>query len=200
MTARVDALHGATGNGSRGWLADRRVGSAVSNAVLGTALYIGTAVMLFGGLISAALVLRAGTAAWPASDPGRLPVAVTGANLLVLLASGGLVWWAQRTPVRGRRRRVLDAGAVLGAVFLGVQGAEWVQMLAHGLRMSSGPYAAVFYTLVGAHAVHALGGLAVLFVTAYRVRRGAGDVAACALYWGFVVLLWPVIYVLVYMP
>lgn len=198
MTARVEALHGTSGNGGPGWPAPEA--RAVSNAVLGTALYIGAAVMLFGGLIGAALVLRAGTASWPASDPGRLPVAVTGANMLVLLVSGGFVWRAQRMPIRAGRRRALDAATVLGAVFLCVQGAEWAVLLAHGLRVASGPYGAVFYTLVGAHAVHALGGLVVLLITASRIRRGAGDVAACALYWGFVVLLWPVVYVLVYTP
>jgi pimeloyl-ACP methyl ester carboxylesterase len=32
----------------------------------------------------------------------------------------------------------------------------------------------------------------------HEARKGRGDLAACTLYWGFVVLLWPVLYVLVY--
>ena len=173
-------------------------GVAISNAVLGTALYVGAAVMLFGGLISAAMVLRAGAGAWPPVGQPRLPAVVTGVNLLILLASGVLVWWARRTRTLAGRRRALGAATALGAVFLCAQGAEWMRLLAAGLRMSSGPYGAVFYTLVGAHAVHVLGGLAVLGVTWHRVRHATGDVAACSLYWGFVVILWPVLYVLVY--
>ena len=170
----------------------------ISNAMLGTALYVGAAVMLFSGLISAAMVLRSGAGHWPPVDEPRLPAALTGSNMLVLLSSGVLVWGARRARSLPWRRRALGGATALGAVFLCVQGVEWVRLLAAGVRMSSGPYGAVFYTLVGAHAGHVLGGLVVLAVTWQRVRRSTGDVAACSLYWGFVVLLWPVLHALVY--
>ena len=172
-------------------------GPVVSNATLGTALYVGAALMLFSGLISTTLVLRAGAGAWPPVGQPRLPLPVTAANMLLLGASGLLVWRAHREPRGASRLRALQAGALLGAAFLCVQGIEWARMLAHGLRVSSGPYGATFYTLLGTHAVHVLGGVVALFLTVQRLRRGAGDVGACLLYWGFVVLLWPVLYVLV---
>lgn len=173
-------------------------GSApISNALLGTALYVATAIMFFGGLISAYLVLRAASPAWPPPDQPRLPVAVTGANTLVLLASGLCVWLGSRA--RHLRTRALGAAIVLGTLFVGVQGYEWVRLVGYGLRASSGSYGATFYTIVGAHAVHAVGGIATLVETRRRVRRGRGDVGAALLYWGFVVLLWPVLYALVYL-
>jgi heme/copper-type cytochrome/quinol oxidase subunit 3 len=171
----------------------------VSNALLGTGLYVATAIMFFGGLISAYMVLRAASSAWPPADQPRLPVAVTGVNTLVLLASGVCVWLSSRASDLRTRMRTLGAAVLLGVLFVGVQGFEWIRLVGYGLRASSGSYGATFYTIVGAHAVHALGGIATLVVTRRLVRRGRGDVAAALLYWGFVVLLWPVLYALVYL-
>lgn len=170
----------------------------LSNAVLGTATYVATAVMFFGGLISAYLVLRAGTATWPPAGQPRLPVLVTGVNTLVLLASGLCVWRAAVVD-HVRAARPLVAAILLGSAFLCVQGVEWTRLLSFGLRASSGSYGATFYTIVGAHALHALGGVIALLVTAHRMKSGRGDRSASALYWGFVVLLWPVLYVAVYL-
>ncbi len=188
MSTRIDSL--------RPWPVTHE--PPVSNAVLGTAIYVATALMFFGGLMSATLVLRAGAPPWPPPGVPRLPALVTELNMAVLCASGAMVWWAWHARARESRLRALLAAVLLGTMFVGVQGAEWARLLAHGVRVSSGQHAATFYTLVGAHALHVVGGLAVLVVTWRRVRRGRGDLAACALYWGFVVLLWPVLYVLVY--
>lgn len=170
----------------------------VSNAVLGTAIYIATALMFFGGLMSATLIVRAGAPAGPTPSVPRLPVLVTGLNMAVLCASGVLMGRAWRARTRESRLHALLATVLLGTLFVGVQGAEWARLLAHGVRVSSGPHAATFYTLVGAHALHVAGGLAALVVTWRRAHQGRGDLAACTLYWVFVALLWPVIYVLTY--
>ena len=186
MSTRIDSHRSWTGE------------PPVSNAVLGTAIYVATALMFFGGLMSATLVLRAGAPAWPPPGVPLLPALVTGMNMVVLGASGILVWWAWRVRARESRMRTLLAAALLGTMFVGVQGIEWARLLAHGVQVSSGQHAATFYTLVGAHALHVAGGLAALVITWRRMRRGRGDLGACALYWGFVVLLWPVLYVLIY--
>ncbi|MFQ5600253.1 MAG: heme-copper oxidase subunit III [Candidatus Krumholzibacteriia bacterium] len=170
-----------------------------SNAVVGTLTYVTTAIMFFGGLISAYIVLRAGSIAWPPPDQPRLPVAVTGINTAILLLSGGMAVVAAGASDAVRRIRWLNGAAVLGAAFVAVQSYEWVRLVHFGLLASSGTYGATFYTIVGAHAVHALGGLAALLATSRLVRKGRGDLTACLLYWGFVVLLWPVLYVLVYL-
>jgi cytochrome c oxidase subunit 3 len=77
-------------------------------------------------------------------------------------------------------------------------------MLGYGLRAASGPYGATFYTLIGAHGLHVLGGLAVLVAALLRAHRSPYSarqrvaLEACRLYWLFVVGVWPVLYVLVY--
>ena len=175
----------------------------IPSGVLGMAIFLATEAMFFAGLISAFWVLRAQTPLWPPPDQPRLPVALTGANTLVLLASG----WTAHLAVRARRRGRaagpwLDATALLGLVFLGVQGTEWVRLLGYGLTTSSSLYGATFYTLVGAHALHVVAALVVLLV----IRGGGGRAGPqlerlelTRVYWLFVVAVWPVLYVLVYL-
>jgi cytochrome c oxidase subunit 3 len=177
------------------------------SGVLGMAIFIVTEIMFFAGLISAFLVLRAQAMTWPPFDQPRLPVVVTGVNTAVLLASGWTMLRAQAALRRSQDGLVrwLGLTALLGALFVAVQGYEWVRLIHFGLTTSSSLYGATFYTLVGAHGLHVLAALVVLVI----VLRGAaagwfqpGDVVALEpyrMYWLFVVGIWPVLYVLVYL-
>ncbi len=177
------------------------------NAILGTLIFLGAEAMFFAGLISAYLVLRAGSLAWPPPGQPRLPVALTGANTAVLLCSGFAMQRALAA-LRGGSvvalRRWLAAATALGAIFLAVQGTEWIRLLGYGLRVTSGPYGATFYTLIGAHGLHVLGGLLVLLTVLVQAHRSElpgrqrTAIEACRLYWLFVVGVWPVLYLLVY--
>jgi heme/copper-type cytochrome/quinol oxidase subunit 3 len=180
----------------------------IDNACLATIFLIAAEVMLFAGLISGFFVLRFGAAVWPPPFQPRLPVAVTGVNTVILLASSVAVAAAVRALARGAVSRVvarLGVAAALGATFLVVQGYEWVRLIGFGLTASSGAYGATFYTLIGAHALHVVGALVWLGVARAFVRSGrvsaarAGGLRACAMYWHFVVGLWPILYVTVYL-
>jgi cytochrome c oxidase subunit 3 len=170
--------------------------------------FLGAEVMFFAGLVSAFLVLRMAAPLWPPPLQPRLPVLVTGLNTLVLLGSSAALLGAMRAHRRRDRaglRRGLGVTAGLGALFLAIQGYEWAQLLDYGLTVSSGIYGATFYTLIGTHAAHVLGALVWLACTLALVRRGrfadgrTGPLRACAIYWHFVVALWPVLYVAVYL-
>lgn len=181
------------------------------NAVLGTLLFIATEVMFFAGLVSAFLVVKARyLAGWPPPGQPRLPVEITAVNTLVLLASGWLMWSAGRqwenqgSQSRAALRRARWA-VLLGCVFVSIQGSEWVRLLSFGLTLTSGPYGSFFYLIVGAHALHAMGAIVVLGALLAR-PRGANDddtararFRAARYFWYFVVLVWPVLYVLVYL-
>jgi cytochrome c oxidase subunit 3 len=181
----------------------------IANGILAMAFFLGTETMLFAGMISAFLVLRAGAASWPPPGQPRLPVGVTALNTMLLLLSGYTV---QRAAGASRDRsgtaeviRWLAATTALGTTFLLVQGVEWVRLIRHGMRVSSGPYGATFYTLVGCHGVHVLAAVVTLVVLLASMR-GAEDaerqqrhVEVCRMYWLFVVAVWPVLYVLVYL-
>lgn len=183
-------------------------GPIVPNAVIGTLIFLGAEAMLFGGLISIFLVLRAGDVAWPPADQPRLPILVTTVNTLILLLSGYTVQRAGGAVRRDRApqlQRWLTATVLLGALFLGVQGVEWTRLIRYGLSATQSNYGGTFYTLIGCHALHVFGGVVLLLAVLRGARRSrysarsCGAVEACRLYWSFVVGVWPPLYVLVYL-
>jgi heme/copper-type cytochrome/quinol oxidase subunit 3 len=180
----------------------------VSNARLAMWMLILGETMFFGGLVGAFLMLRMNAAVWPPPLQPRLPVEATAVNTLVLLASSftlvrGLA--AIRADDRAGLARWLAWTGGLGTLFLLIQGAEWVRLVRFGLTVSSGIYGATFYTLIGIHGAHVLGALVwlglVLGAAARRryTARSHVGVAICAMYWHFVVALWPILYSLVYL-
>lgn len=176
-------------------------GSRPGDALLGTLLLVIAEVMFFAGLFSAYIVLRTQYANWPPLDQPRLPVGVTAADTLVLLASGAAVLALPRLDRRQRARR-LALAAGLGAIFLAVQGAEWVALVRHGLSAHRNVFGGLFVTIVAVHAAHVAASLAALGWGWQRARAGLlTDEAASALrlWWSFVVGVWPIIYGLLYL-
>ena len=180
----------------------------ISNARLGLLMFLAAEAMFFAGLIGAFLVFRLGSTAWPPPFQPRLPVVVTGINTVILLLSGVTMHLALRAIRAGRLSGLLKwlgVTPILGAIFLGVQGYEWVRLVQFGLTMSSGIYGATFYTLIGCHGLHVLGAVIWLVVVLMQARRGRFTVRShtgveiCGMYWTFVVALWPILYGLVYL-
>ena len=180
----------------------------LDNVRVAMTFLIAAEVMFFAGLVSGFFVLRLAAPMWPPPLQPRLPILVTGFNTLVLLISSlAMAGATQALRARDGVRLVrgLAAAAALGALFLAIQGYEWMRLIQYGLTVSSGAYGGTFYTLIGAHAAHVVGALAWLGVTLVLARRGhfldgrTAVARACAIYWHFVVALWPVLYVSVYL-
>lgn len=178
----------------------------LSNGVLGMLIFIFTEVMFFAGLISAHTIVRSQAAGqlWPPYGQPRLPVQETAVNTAALLASGlvlVLAWFAFRKEAQNARIPLL-LSIVLGAFFVGFQGVEWVALLAEGLTMTSSTYGSFFYLIVGTHALHAVAALLALGWAWFRLDRGAltpQQLATVSAFWYFVVLVWPVLYMKVYL-
>ena len=178
------------------------------NVVLATVFVIGGELMFFAGLVFSFWIVRLAAPVWPPPLQPRLPVGVTAVNTVILLLSSVVMIAAGRARARGDGHafvRHLSLTAALGGLFLAVQGYEWLRLVGFGLTVSSGAYGTTFYTLIGAHAAHVVAALAWLGLTLALAARGrfagprAAAVTACALYWHFVVLLWPILYVSVYL-
>jgi heme/copper-type cytochrome/quinol oxidase subunit 3 len=171
-------------------------------------IFLGAETMFFAGLIGAFVVYRVANETWPPMAMPRLPVEVTGLNTLILLYSAVTMWLANRAIRLGQQQtltRMLLRTAVLGVIFLMVQGYEWVKLIGYGLTLSSGVYGATFYTLIGCHALHVLGAVVWLLSVwlratrkRYTATRRTG-VVLCNMYWSYVVGLWPILYWLVYL-
>jgi len=174
------------------------------NGVIGMVLFIATEVMFFAGLISAFIVTKAGMV-WPPAGQPRLPVAATALNTAVLLISGLTLLKSDRAFRdfdREQTMKLLFLAIGLGAFFVLLQGYEWLRLLRFGLTVTSSTYGAFFYLIVGAHALHAVAALLALGYCSVQLTRGELSRTAFSaprLFWYFVVLLWPILYVLVYL-
>jgi len=194
--------------GSRAAVPALAAGSRVPNSVLAMIIFVATEIMFFAALMSAHTIARATVlgGVWPPLGQPRLPVERTAFNTAILLLSGALLLIANRRARAGadyERARPYVAGAIIaGTAFVLLQGVEWVALLREGLTMTSSAHGAFFYLIVGAHALHAVVALAALAAIYVPMRRGtlaASRFAATQIFWYFVVLVWPMIYLRVYL-
>ena len=199
MSDRTHILESPTALGKRG--GPRRV----PNAVLGTMIFVAAEVMFFAALISAHTIARSTAlgGVWPPPSQPRLPVERTAFNTTLLLLSGVLLWLSNRNLdlAPPRARRYLEGAIALGIGFVSLQGVEWVGLLREGLTLRSSAMGAFFYLIVGAHALHAVAAITALawvYVWMRRERQMPAAFAATQVFWYFVVLVWPVIYLRVY--
>ena len=146
--------------------------TVVPNEVFGVLVFVFTEVMFFLGLISAHTITRDGWMVWPPPNQPRLPVEATAVTTLALLASGVAMWVSGRDP--GKRSTAYTVAGGLGATFVLAQGYEWVRLIAQGLALESSPYASFIYLIVGAHALHVIGGLTAVLWLRRRVVAEIG--------------------------
>lgn len=179
----------------------------IPNSILAVLMFVFTEVMLFTGLISAHVIYvanQAGDLLWPPPDQPLLPYAQTAFNSAFLVLSGVLLLAAHLSFARDRKRGAVSLFglAILGGLyFVGSQGVEWLALIRQGLTMTSSPYGAFFYLIVGTHAIHAVVALGYLIWAWNRMRRDVLDPAHFAsvqIFWYFVVAVWPVIFFQVY--
>jgi cytochrome c oxidase subunit 3 len=167
-------------------------------------IFVVAEAMLFAGLVSAFTIIRASAVVWPPRDQPRLPVEETALNTAALLASGVLLFFAQRALRRDRAQasRLLLISLLLGTFFVIFQGAEWVRLIEQGLTLTSSSLGSFFYLIIGLHALHAVAAIALLAHTWLGLRRGwlaSSQLATAAVFWYFVVGVWPMLYFRVYL-
>jgi heme/copper-type cytochrome/quinol oxidase subunit 3 len=179
---------------------------AIPSATLATLVFVVTEIMYFCALISSYMVIKShvfGT--WAPPGDVRLPLAASALNTLVLMASGVMMVLAVRAygkpEARNRTKVLLSQSIVLGAAFVIVQGYEWVKLMRYGMTMSSSIFGATFFMVIGSHGLHALAAVLAMVLVYRRLLRGRlslDAMRAMAVFWLFVVGIWPVLYGLVY--
>jgi len=178
----------------------------IPNGVLGMVVFILTEIMFFAGLISAFMIVKAGTpdGIWPPLGQPRLPVEQTAFNTGALLLSGVFLFIASKVFDRdeAKAKWPMLASILLGVFFVVFQGIEWVGLLGEGLTMRSSQHGAFFYLIVGTHGMHAV--IAICFLVGQFVQLLLGklhrtSLSTAAVFWYFVVLLWPILYLKVYL-
>ena len=188
---------------------ERRPDTGFYNAQIGIWLFLASEVMLFGALFSSYALLRTGADAWSRGSE-HLSVVIGALNTLVLVISGAAMAMSVRAFRIGdwtRGRRLLWITCALAIAFLVFKGAEYREHLIRAELPSTNNFFAVYYTLTGLHALHVIGGLAVL---AYLAGPGASLIrteperymhraATASIYWQFVDAIWVLVFATVYL-
>jgi heme/copper-type cytochrome/quinol oxidase subunit 3 len=196
---------------------DTRVGNASAGGLgaidrldpnhLGVLLFIMSEALFFVALIITYVVYRGQSTSGPTAATA-LDVRTAAIFTVFLLASSVSMGFATGRLGRneiGGLRRWLVVTILLGTVFLGGQGSEYVRLYREGVTVSGNLWGSTFFTLTGFHALHVLIGLVALESVALSVRpgerhvRGASAVEAVALYWHFVDAVWIVVFSVVYL-
>jgi heme/copper-type cytochrome/quinol oxidase subunit 3 len=187
---------------------ERRTDTGVNNVTLGIWLFLASELMLFGGLFSSYVILRAGTASW-AGGRDLLHVSWAAGNTVVLLGATAMAAAARRAFAanHGERGRTLLLAAALGALaFVAVKSAEYASLFAHGIRPATSTFFSVYFLLTFAHVLHVAGGAAVVVFLAgpghrlwsSHAERHVNRIGAVLLYMYFVDLIWVAIFASLY--
>jgi len=183
--------------------------TGIQNGKIAMWLFLGSEVMFFTGLIGAYIVLRFGQGEWP--DPARaLNVPLTAANTFLLICSSvTLVWGLQKYQQNDRSKGNwgLFLTTLFGAIFVGVQVYEYIELFSLGLLPNTNLFGSCFYVMTGFHGLHVAAGVVAMFVLwimGLCGKFGPTYKEYCAieltgLYWHFVDLVWIILFAIVYL-
>lgn len=134
------------------------------------------------------------------NDPGILWI-----NTAVLVLASMALQLASNAAKRDASvylRYALIVSGVLTLVFIGGQFVAWEQMIAAGYYAAENPANAFFYLFTGLHALHLLGGMWFMVMLGFRLNRKDKkeqlrlNVALCATYWHYLLIVWLVLFTL----
>ena len=179
----------------------------------GMVFFLGTEIVLFGGLFAAFFVTRNDAQdVWVRareSLSGALPLVTI--NTLILISSGVTYHFIGLAGVKKNNRKMFLGGMaislLLGLTFLIIQMTEYSHLIREGIILNSGDnaqFGSVFYILTGTHAFHVFLGLVFMGIVIWRGLKGQFDperhvaVDAFAIYWHFVDVVWIGLYFIVY--
>ncbi len=183
--------------------------TGVTNAKLGIWCFIASEIMLFGGLFSAYVLLRAGAPVWPeASKVLNVPLATLNTMILITSSVTMVMAWAS-CALRNfsKFRFYMSLTVILALAFMVVKSIEYSYKFEHHHYPKENIFYAIYFTLTGLHGLHVIGGVV---VNAYFLFFGkklwdkdpeqfTGRIEAAGLYWHFVDLVWIFLFPLLYL-
>lgn len=188
---------------------EERPDTGLYNAKFGIWLFLASEVMLFGSLISSYIILRTGSASWPAGS-SILNVPLGTINTMILITSSISVvyaWASLKNNDLGKFRLFMLWTILAGIVFLCIKGVEYSTKFHHGLFPSKSTFLGIYFTMTGVHALHLIGGITVntymLLTSGVKYKenpqRFTNRIEIAGLYWHFVDLVWIFLFPLLYL-
>ena len=196
-----------------------RPDTGLYNGKVGIWLFLASEVMLFGGLFSAYILLRAGAPIWPPIGADGHSVLhmlketvphATFNTVILILSSVTMVmaWVSLKQKDLSKYKLYLGTTIVCAIIFLVVKYFEYSHKIHEGFVPSHDTYMALYFTLTGLHGLHIIGGIIVLAylwgpgisMWSSEPERFTNRIEVAGLYWHFVDLVWiflfPILYLL----
>jgi cytochrome c oxidase subunit 3 len=175
-------------------------------AVMGMYVFLGTEIMLFGGLFAVSLGLRLCHPREFVEASRHLHLWIGAANTAVLLTSSAAVALAVQAARAQQARAIrwlLLLAALLGAAFLAIKAYEYATEYREGLLLGGAGVQRLFMDLylvsTGLHAVHVTAGIVLLTTVAMAAPRRAVVVENAGLFWHLVDAIWVFLYPVLYL-
>ncbi|MFC5058926.1 heme-copper oxidase subunit III [Saccharothrix xinjiangensis] len=174
---------------------------------VGTIVWLSSELMFFAGLFAMFFTVKAqNEGPWPPAPTHlNVPYALVFTTILVL-SSFTCQWGvfaAERGDVFGLRRWYLLT-LIMGAIFVGGQAYEYVQLVEHGTTIPGSAYGTVFYLTTGFHGLHVIGGLIAFGYLLVRTKLSkftpaqATSAIVVSYYWHFVDVVWIGLFAVIY--
>ena len=179
-----------------------------NSSKLGMWLFLGTEILLFGGLFAAYTIFRAKFPDMFSEQHKELSLALGAANTVVLIFSSLTmaiaVWAAQK----GDKRKVvifMVITIICGLIFGVNKYFEYGAKFSHHIYPNTSIFFALYYLMTGLHMLHVFVGLVILTVIAVLAQKGKftkeyyTPVEVGGLYWHLVDLIWIYLFPLLYL-
>ena len=180
-----------------------RSSTGVPTARLAMWWFLGSEVVIFGGLIVCYLLLRFHHPEWGEHAAHALTWA--GAlNTMVLLTSSLTVVLAHQAAGRGQHAKAAGLLAVTvcgGLIFTCVKAFEYTHEIHAGFTPVTNLFWSFYFLMTGLHGLHVLGGMVAMAVVALDVRKGRNiqRVEYAGMYWHLVDIVWIFLFPLLYL-
>lgn len=170
-------------------------------------VYLMTDLLMFAALFATFVVLRNNTFGGP-SGHELFDLQYVLAETLLLLTSSFTVGLGVLAAKAGEIKKMVVYLVItfsLGLAFLGMELAEFTKLITEGNGPTRSGFLSSYFTLVGTHGAHILGGLVWLAILGfYLSRKGLSNslerkITLFSYFWHFLDLVWIFIFTIVYL-
>ena len=165
--------------------------------------FLGSEVVIFGGLIVTYIMFRQAHPEW--AEYAAHTMRWAGAtNTMVLLTSSFTVVLAHQAAHEGNHKKaanLLFVTLLFAFAFLGLKSYEYSHEIAAGFTPVTNVFWSFYFFMTALHGLHVIAGMVAIFIVALAVRRGENPqrVEYVGMYWHLVDIVWIFLFPLLYL-
>lgn len=168
------------------------------STTIGTLLFAAADAMVLVAMVAVYVAVKDGASAWP---PKGVHVGTYIPTMITITAvmSAFSAQWAVYSSFRNDQRNATIALALTCFLGLAMVNLDWLALVRVTFGLKTHAYGTLFHLLIGYHMVHAVAGVALMAVLAFRVLAGHfttdrhDPVRATVVFWQYVNAAWFVI-------